>query len=181
MPQSANEDIGKYRDYVMALARAHVSVDLRGKIDLSDLVQETLYEAHRDLASDRPRTQPEMMGWLRSLLKCNLIDCLRRLRLERQIVSLDGSLDQTSEGMSRFPWASQSAPDARLIRAEDALILAEVLGKLSPPQAEAIVLKHCQGMSAETISRHMNRTPDAVGGLLRHGMRRLRELMPGKG
>ncbi|MBV8230235.1 MAG: sigma-70 family RNA polymerase sigma factor, partial [Planctomycetaceae bacterium] len=50
--------------------------------------------------------------------------------------------------------------------------------QLSPPQAEAIVLKHCHGMSVAEISRHMNRTPDAVGGLLRHGMRRLRELMP---
>jgi RNA polymerase sigma-70 factor, ECF subfamily len=181
VPDSANQDFREYREYVTALARAHVSVDLRGAIDLSDLVQETLFEAVRDPGPARHRTQAQMMGWLRSLLKCNLIDRLRRLRLERQVVSLDFSLDQTSEGMSRFPWPSHSAPDARLIREDDALNLADVLAKLSPPQAEAIVLKHCQGMSAAEISRHMNRTPEAVGGLLRHGMRRLRELMPVKG
>ena len=122
-----------------------------------------------------------MMGWLRSLLRFNLIDRLRRLRLERRVVSFDGALDRTSQGMSGLIQASRSAPEARAAREEDALALAALLGQLSPPQAEAIVLKHCQGMTVAEISRHMNRTPDAVGGLLRHGMHALRKLMPREG
>jgi RNA polymerase sigma factor (sigma-70 family) len=118
------------------------------------------------------------MGWLRSLLRFNLIDRLRRLRLERQVVSFDGALDRTSRGMSDLMLAGGSDPGARAAREEDALALAALLGRLSPPQAEAIVLKHCHGMSVAEISRHMDRSPDAVGGLLRHGMRRLRDLMP---
>jgi RNA polymerase sigma-70 factor (subfamily 1) len=169
---------GEYRDYLLALARVQVSVDLRARIDLSDLVQETLCEALRDLPRHRGRSRAEMMGWLRSLLRFNLIDRLRRLRLERRVVSFDGDLDRTSHGMMGVMRASRSTPEARAAREEDALVLAGFLAQLSPPQAEAIVLKHCQGMSVAEISRHMNRTPDAVGGLLRHGMRRLRELMP---
>lgn len=172
---------GEYRDYLLALARVQVSVDLRARIDLSDLVQETLCEALRDLPRHRGRSRAEMMGWLRSLLRFNLIDRLRRLRLERRVVSFDGDLDRTSHGMMGVMRASRSTPEARAAREEDALALAGLLAQLSPPQAEAIVLKHCQGMSVAEISRHMNRTPDAVGGLLRHGMRRLRELMPQEG
>jgi RNA polymerase sigma-70 factor (ECF subfamily) len=179
MPEPAKlEEFGEYRDYLMVLARSQVSVDLRGRIDPSDLVQETLCDALRDLPQHRGRTRAETMGWLRSVLKFNLIDRLRRLRLERQVVSLDGSLNQTSVGMGRLFRASQSAPSARAVREEDAVTLAALLGQLSPPQAEVIVLKHCDGMSVAEICRHMNKTPDAVGGLLRHGMRRLRELMP---
>ena len=122
MPEPANDDeFGEYRDYLMVLARSQISVDLRGRIDPSDLVQETLCDALRDLPSTGARTRAETMGWLRSVLTFNLVDRLRRLRLERQVVSLDGSLDQTSAGMSRFVRASQSAPDARVIREEDAL------------------------------------------------------------
>jgi RNA polymerase sigma-70 factor (ECF subfamily) len=176
-----HEEFGAFRDYLMVLARTQVSVDLRCRIDPSDLVQETLCEALRDLPRHRGRTRAEMMAWLRSLLRFNLIDRLRRLRLERRVVSFDGALDQTSHGMSCLLQTSRSAPDARAAREEDALALAALLGQLSPAQAEAIVLKHCQGMSVAEISRHMNRPPDAVGGLLRHGMRRLRELMPGEG
>jgi RNA polymerase sigma-70 factor (ECF subfamily) len=182
MPEPRHhEEFGEFREYLMALARAQVPVDLRGRIDPSDLVQETLCEALRDHSQYRGQTQAEMMAWVRSLLRFNLIDRLRRLRLERRVVSYDGALDQTSHGMSCLLQASRSAPDVRAARAEDALTLATLLGQLSPPQAEAIVLKHCQGMTVAEISRHMNRTPDAVGGLLRHGMRKLRELMPREG
>lgn len=175
------EVFGEYRDYLMILARSQVSVDLRGRIDPSDLVQETLCEAIRDLPRHRGQTRAEMMGWLRSLLRFNLMDRLRRLQLERRVKSLDGALDQTSNGMSHFLQARQSAPSAGVVREEDALTLAALLVQLSAPQAEAIVLKHCEGMSVAEMSRHMNKTPDAIGGLLRHGMRRLRELLPREG
>jgi RNA polymerase sigma-70 factor (ECF subfamily) len=177
VPELAEQDLfGVYREYLMFLARSQISVDLRPRIDPSDVVQDTLVDACRDLHMHRGKTQGQMTGWLRSILRFNLIDRFRRLRLEPR-VSIDDSVDKTADGMTRYLRASQSAPDARAIREEDALALAANLTQLSPPQAEAIVLKHCQGLSVEEISRHMNRTPDAVGGLLRHGMRRLRELM----
>lgn len=176
MEEPANDDeFGKYRDYLVNLARARISFDLRGRIDPSDVVQETLCQV---LAGQpRERTDGQMMGWLRLKLHDNLVERFRRHRLDRHIVSLDRLLDQTSRGMSRFMWASQSGPDARLIRVEDARKLADRLAKLSNAQAEAIVLKHCEGMSVKEICRHMNKTPEAVGGLLKHGMRKLRELL----
>jgi RNA polymerase sigma-70 factor, ECF subfamily len=176
-PENGDE-FGEYRDYLIVLARSQVSVDLRGRIDPSDLVQDTICDALRAPALKREPAQT--VGWLRRILHDNLVDRLRRLRLENQVASLDALLDRTSAGISRFLRASQSAPEARVVREEDELILAEVLGQLTSAQAEAIVLKHCQGISVVEICRHMNRTPDAVGGLLRHGMRRLRELMPGE-
>jgi RNA polymerase sigma-70 factor, ECF subfamily len=174
-------DFGEYRDYLMVLAKAMISVDLRTRIDPSDVVQETIYKALCDKPpahEPRERERPQMIAWLRKILHDRLVDRLRRLQLERQIESLDGGMDQTSERMSILANAGQSAPDARAIREEDAQILATMLSKLSPLQAEAVVLKYCRGISVIEISRHMNRTPDAIGGLLRHGMRRLRELMP---
>ncbi|MDX2037899.1 MAG: sigma-70 family RNA polymerase sigma factor [Isosphaeraceae bacterium] len=174
------EEFGAFRGYLMALAVAQVSRDLRHRIDLSDLVQETLYEAVRDWTGARERTRAETMAWLRSLLRCNLIDRLRRLRLERRVVTFDDALERTSQGLSNLVQSGRSNPEARIVREEDALALAELLERLSPSQAEAIVLKHCQGMSVAAIGRHMNRTPEAVGGLLRHGMRRLRELLHGE-
>ncbi|MFO0902336.1 MAG: sigma-70 family RNA polymerase sigma factor [Pirellulales bacterium] len=170
-------DLGEYREWLKALATAQISVDLRGRIDPSDLVQQTICEALRDLPKQRGATRAEMMGWLRSVLRCNLIDAFRKLRFAPR-VSLDDSLALTAEGMSRFLAADHSDVDARLQRDERALLLADRLQQLTPAQAEAILLKHCHGMSVEQICRHMDRSPEAVGGLLRHGMRRLRELLP---
>jgi RNA polymerase sigma-70 factor (ECF subfamily) len=179
MPMPVDDGVFEgYRDYLMVLARAQVEADLRGRIDPSDLVQEALCDALRDLPRHRGGSRAEMMGWLRSLLRCNLIDRFRRLRLEDRVASLDALLDRTSAGMSALALASQSTPEARAVREEDALALAGLLEQLSGLQAEAIVLKHCRGWSVEEIGRHLDKSPDAVGGYLRHGMRRLRELMP---
>lgn len=170
-------DLGEYRDWLKTLALAQISADLRGRIDPSDLVQQTLCEAVRDLPQHRGQTRSEMMGWLRAVLRFNLIDAFRALRFVPQ-VSLDDSLAMTVDGMSRFLAAQNSPADAQALRDEHSLALAERLRQLTPAQAEAIVLKHCQGLSVEQICQHMNRSPEAVGGLLRHGMRRLREIWP---
>jgi RNA polymerase sigma-70 factor, ECF subfamily len=182
MPEPANDhDFGEYRDYLMVLARSQISVDLRCRIDPSDLVQETLCDAFREPTPGHRRGRVQMMGWLKRVLHDNLVDRFRRHKLEVRIESLEAQLDDTGDGISRFLWASQSGPSSRIVREEDALIVTSILAKLPQAQAEAIVLKHCEGMSVAKISRHMNRTPDAVGGLLRHGMCKLRELVPREG
>ena len=120
------------------------------------------------------------MGWLKQILQCNLVDRFRRIKIEPKAISFAGSdcFEKTSGGLRSIGLTSQSGADARLIREEDALLVAKMLAKLSEPQAEVIVLKHCDGMRVEEICRHMNKAPAAIGGLLKRGMRRLRELMP---
>ena len=179
MPDARDDgDLAGFRDWLMALARAQVPVDLRGRIDPSDVVQETLFHALRDDKRTHERSAAQTMAWLRTTLRCRLIDRLPGRDRENRNVSLDALLDQTSAGMSELLIASQSSPGSRVIRDENAVIIAKLLTHLSEAQAEAIVLKHCQGWSVEQISRHLNKTPDAVGGLLRHGLKKLRELMP---
>jgi RNA polymerase sigma-70 factor, ECF subfamily len=179
MPDARNNgDLAGFRDWLMALARAQVPVDLRGRIDPSDIVQETLFHALRDDKRTHERSAAHTMAWLRTILRCRLIDRLPGRDHENRNVSLNALLDQTSAGMSRLLVASQSSPGSRIIREENAVIIAKLLNHLSEAQAEAIVLKHCQGWSVEQISRHLHKTPDAVGGLLRHGLKKLRELMP---
>ena len=168
----------EYREYLIILAKAQISCDRRGQIDPSDLVQQTLLDAAKDPTILHSRTRPEMMSWLRRILRDNLFDRIRRLKLEAQVVPLEHLFEKTSHGLSSILPGSESGPDARIMRAEEALLVTDLLGKLPDAQAEAIVLKHCEGMSVKEISRHMNKTPAAVGGLLRHGMRKLRELMP---
>ena len=171
------QDLGEYREWLKALALTQIAADLRGRIDPSDIVQLTLCEAVRDLPHSPDRTRPRMMAWLRTILRHNLIDAFRSLKYTPRI-SLDDSLAMTDANMSRFLIADQSAVSAGVERDERALELAERLKQLTPAQAEAILLKHCHGMTVEEICRHMQRSPEAVGGLLRHGLRRLREIWP---
>jgi RNA polymerase sigma-70 factor (ECF subfamily) len=55
--------------------------------------------------------------------------------------------------------------------------LAEALVQLSDDQRLAVELKHLQGWSVADICKHTGRSEAAVAGLLRRGLKRLRELM----
>ena len=56
--------------------------------------------------------------------------------------------------------------------------LADGLAKLLDGERTAIVLKHFQGWTFTQISEHLGRPPDAVAGLLKRGLQKLRSHLP---
>src|SRR5437660_12925892 len=67
-----------YRRYLKLLARVQIGQRLQGKVDASDLVQETFLEAHQNFGRFRGTTEPELVRWLRQILAANLADLFRR-------------------------------------------------------------------------------------------------------
>ncbi len=70
----------RYRGYLYVVARLRVGQGLRGKLDPSDLVQQTLLKAHQ--AADRWKSVAEDArgGWLRQILANTIVDEVRRYR-----------------------------------------------------------------------------------------------------
>src|SRR5229473_2538099 len=53
-----------YRNYLSLLARLQIGRRLQGKVDASDLVQETFLRAHRDFAQFRGNSEEEFWSWM---------------------------------------------------------------------------------------------------------------------
>jgi RNA polymerase sigma-70 factor, ECF subfamily len=172
----------RYRAYLRVLARVQLDPILQGKLDPSDLVQETLLKAHEAREQFRGHTEAELMAWLRRILANTLIDAARRFAGEGRDVgreqSVAAALEQSSSRLEALLEADPSgSPPARAMHEEQLLRLAEALSQLPEDQRTAVELQYLAGQSVEAIARQMGRSKSSVGGLLRRGMRRLRELL----
>ena len=180
-PTGKAADLNRYRGYLRVLAEMELGARMRGKVDPSDIVQQSLLEAHQDLAAFRGTSDAELIAWLRRILARNLLNVARdfaaKKRDLKREVHLAQQLEQSSLRLDRFLAAEQSSPSQQLMRGEQALKLVDALAKLPDDQRTAIILKHMQDRSLADIATDMNRSTLAVAGLLKRGLKRLRALM----
>jgi len=156
---------------------------LRSKMDPSDVVQQTLLQAHRALKDFRGRTDAEMAAWLRQILARNLAHAARDFGRDKRNINRERSLEEavnaSSARLEAWLAAEQSSPSQKAHRNEQVLQLCEALEQLPDAQREAVELHYWRGCTLAEIAEQMDRTPAAIAGLLKRGLRKLRELMPG--
>jgi RNA polymerase sigma-70 factor (ECF subfamily) len=174
----------QFRSYLQLLARVQLGPGPGNRIDPSDIVQQTLLEAHAK-AEQFHGDDSALAAWLRQALVNNLRDACRALHRDRRDVrrelSLEEAVEQSSARLEGMLVDPQSSPSQRAVRNEDLLRLADALTQLPEAQRQAIVLHHLQGCSLAETARHLGRTAPAVAGLLHRGLKQLRELMsPGE-
>jgi RNA polymerase sigma-70 factor (ECF subfamily) len=181
----AAQDFGttanRYRAYLRLLAGLQLGPRLRGKVDASDLVQQTLLEAYQKRDQFRGAGEGERLAWLRRILAHNLADALRAFDQAKRDVDRERSLEAALAGSSlrlgEWLTAPDPSPSREAERHERALQVADALACLPDPQREALVLRYWEEWPLAEIARHMGRTHDAVASLLKRGLRQLRVLL----
>jgi RNA polymerase sigma-70 factor, ECF subfamily len=177
----SQEALQRCRQYLRLLARLQLDARLRGKVDPSDLVQQTLLSAYEKRNQFRGATEAEYLGWLRQILANHLARTLRRygaaLRDVRRERSLEGSLDESAARLDAWLAAEQSSPSQRAMRHELHFRLARALEQLPEDQRRAMELHHLKGCTVAEVALEIGRSKTAVVGLLFRGLKKLRRLL----
>ena len=168
----------RFRAYLRLLTRLQLGPGWNGWLDPSDLVQQTLLEAYQKRDQFRGRDDTARGAWLRAILARNVTDAIRAQgRQKRDIArerSLEAELEASSVRLGAWLAAEQSTPSQQAVRHEQAVLLANALARLPKSQREALVLHYWQGCSLAEIARRLDRTAEAVAGLLKRGLSHLR-------
>jgi RNA polymerase sigma-70 factor (ECF subfamily) len=173
--------LGSYYKYLSLLARVQIGRRLQGKLDGSDIVQETFLEANRQIANFRGRSEGELLAWLRRILAGRIALTLRHylgvkgrdINLEREL----GGLDRSSQTLGGEFAATCSSPSHRAARREQAVLLADALSRLPESYRETIILRNLEGLSFAEVAKRMEKSEDAVQKLWVRGLAALRTEM----
>jgi RNA polymerase sigma-70 factor (ECF subfamily) len=167
-----------FRKYLKVLAELHLDRRLRGKLDPSDVVQQTLLRAHSALGDLREREPAVLAAWLRRILARTLADAVKHFERDKRDINLERSLeadiDRSASGFAAWLAADQTSPSGRAERNEELLRMVEALAQLPDLMREVVVLKHCQGLTLQQIGDQIGRSVPAVASLLRRGLEALR-------
>ena len=170
------------RSYLGFAARAQLESWLRVKVDASDLVQQTLLEAHRDFDRFQGGSEGQLLAWLRKILLHNVADFVRHYRgtAKRQVrrevpfgnPAASGPLVGAPE-----PAAPGATPSQEFLRRDNELRLVGALEKLPPDYQEVILLRNLQRLPFSEVAEQMERSRPAVQMLWKRAIDKLRDVM----
>ncbi|MGD9855350.1 MAG: sigma-70 family RNA polymerase sigma factor [Planctomycetaceae bacterium] len=180
------ELLGRYRNYLVLLARIQVRKRLQGKVADSDIVQQTLLEAHRDLEQFRGESEQEFVTWLQRLLETNVANQMRHFhgtqrrspRLER---GLQTEFNHSSPAIDRALFAREESPSQHAVRHERGVLVADALSTLPTDYREAIIGRHFEGLTFAELAERMGRTEDSVQKLWVRGLAQMKSALAARG
>lgn len=164
-----------------ALIHILLGEGLRGRVEVDDLLQETLLRAFRSLGSFQGGTHDALRNWLASVAHHAVLDGARRLSASKQDyrreVPLPAELTSDSSRV-RSPAPELSAPDAspsRVLRRKERLErLLGALDSLEPDHRRVVLLTRIEGLAVKDVAQRMGRSEKAVSMLLLRALLALR-------
>lgn len=182
--QAREQLFSHYRAYLHLLAQAQVGRHLRAKCSPSDLVQQTLLEAHRDFAAFQGTHEAELLAWLRRILAHNVYNQARHFATRQRDAAREVSLEQVQAGveqssvaLGRCLAADTPSPSQAACQRETAAHLAAALARLPDDYQTVLYLRIFEELSAEEIGQRMSRSAGAVRMLQMRALTALREEM----
>ena len=183
LPSSAASDcesaLERYRGYLRMLAESKLDRRLRAKIDPSDIVQETMFQAFRAWGDLRGSSEGERMAWLRQILIRTLLHAVRDFGRAKRNVAREQPLvrlaDHSSMQLEALCAADQTSPSQVAARAEELLRVADAMQELPEEQRAAVLAYYWRGATVAEIGAEMERSGSAVAGLIYRGVKRLNQ------
>ncbi|MFO0013649.1 MAG: sigma-70 family RNA polymerase sigma factor [Planctomycetota bacterium] len=175
--------LGAHMNYLKTIAYAQMDDRLKRRVGASDIVQETLLEAHRDFLHFLGKTPAEFSSWLRMILinnlkraiECHLMAAKRDMRRELSFDEVKGRTDKSAARLEAFLAAPSPSVSSDIQRHESLIRLSDAIARLPAEYREVIILRHIQGLSFKEIAERHHKSSGAVRMVWMRAIEKLRE------
>jgi RNA polymerase sigma-70 factor (ECF subfamily) len=152
--------------------RRNLGADLAAKVEIQDLMQETLVAAYKQFKDFAPTDSSSFRAWLKRIAANRVIDAARkhkRIKRGGQAKHLDvhGITGESLDNVWDWVFAESDSPERPARRAEARDAVQVCLARLPEDQREAVIAFYFEHQDTQEIAERMGRSPGAVRELLR--------------
>jgi RNA polymerase sigma-70 factor (ECF subfamily) len=173
-----------YRKRLRRMVRLRLDPRLQGRIDPSDVLQETSLEATRRLAEYLRDPRLPFFLWLRFLTNQKLLELRRRhLGTQARDAAREISLYQealvpaSSACLAAQLLGKMTAPLQAAIRAEMKLRLQEALNGMDPLDREVLALRHFEQLDNTETAQVLGISPSGASSRYLRALKRLKDIL----
>jgi RNA polymerase sigma-70 factor (ECF subfamily) len=180
-----------HRDRLKQMVCLRMDRRLQGRIDPSDVLQETYLEVSRRVAEFGREPTTSVYLWLRFLTGQKLVDLMRRhlgtkMRGAAQEISLHrGAWPQASSvSLAAQLLGAFTSPSRAVIRAETQLRVQGALNSMDPIDREVLALRHFELLTNGEVAQVLGLSKAAASNRYVRALKRLKEILsaiPGHG
>jgi RNA polymerase sigma-70 factor (ECF subfamily) len=170
------------RSFVATAARFHLQRRLQAKVDASDIVQQSLLEAHRGFDGFSGESPGEWLAWLKRIVVHNALDAAKAYRgTAKRDAGREVALaahDDASGGWHASAIDPADSPSVQAALGERELIVAAALDALPEDHREVLLLRNMVRLPFEEVGQRMGRSAGACRMLWMRAIANLRDTLP---
>jgi RNA polymerase sigma-70 factor (ECF subfamily) len=165
------ELLEKYRGFLWGLADKLLDDRAAGRIDASDLVQQTCLSVHKQITAFDGHDAAQFAAWLRQIHERNIRNAARnQLHAGKRAIDREKRVSEAEAYVAR-----QTSPSQHVVRSEESVRLAQAISQLPHDEQEALRRRYIDGESMVEIAAAMGLTKDALIWLMKSAMTSLRQ------
>ncbi|MEC8554056.1 MAG: RNA polymerase sigma factor [Planctomycetota bacterium] len=188
LARAKDGDKDAFRELILAEAPAiesfissRLSMAHQRVVGVDDVVQETFVSIHRDLSKAHFDSQRSFSNWCIRISENRMLDMVRRNKRKKRggdMRQLDDDC-QDGPGFVEQIEGTETKASVKFRRLEEADIIREAMAELPSIQRKATEMKYVDGRNNRSIALMLNKSRQAVDGLLKRAKAKLRVMLRG--
>ena len=171
-------------DAVAEHVRPKLAGPIQSLVSVDDILQETFFRAFQQIERFEAKSDHSFLAWLKTIAESRIIDAIKHQRRRkrggdmRRVDAPQDMIHTTVADLMNLLADDEGGSPSKIVATDEAVQAMQVaVASLPDEQRQAVLLRYFQQRTLDEAGAEMDRSPEAVRGLLRRAKQTLRSRM----